>query len=602
MSGLEVVGVVLGSIPLLISALEHYGGVLKALHRWRSAAQEIQSLKRRLGTQQAIFTNTCEHLLGGIVSATFLEAMIADPFGPLWRDLDIKCKLEMRLGPVIGPFGDTAASMVEAIKQFQSRLDLNEHGEVKWIEAKALIRELKRATFTIKRSHYNDLLDILINVNQDLKTLTKQSLQLEPERNARYQGRLLLLLRDISKSVYIAVSNSIQCSCLTSHDVSLELVMPNLKSTDKGEQVSQNSVFRCGFSYTLDRQDSGADLRRWRKVLLKLDNSKKLSQLPEASLIQPQSDYPGPKISDKLRFKSVKFAPFGGKTKAQYSSLAQSQPNRGPGMAQPGAVPITTSATTKDINTTQNMVNLCPIKEHPKPPPIPCYGYIADQSTTENSRFAVYPPELHDDYERATFLSMKYILERDESRISPMSYRQRMKLAVDISSSLLQLSGTPWFPDVLTSDDIFFMVRDGVPVYDRAFVARGLFLTAIHQAKPNTTIQSPNSLPSQSLFAVGILLVELLLLRTLNHVWTPDCAGSTKHPMSAELIKDWKSIKDILDQVEVMGGSNYYSAVRRFLFYDFTPENSSQNEEIFYENIYGKTIALLVEDRNLTQF
>ncbi|KAI1417940.1 hypothetical protein F5Y13DRAFT_150087 [Hypoxylon sp. FL1857] len=198
---------------------------------------------------------------------------------------------------------------------------------------------------------------------------------------------------------------------------------------------------------------------------------------------------------------------------------------------------------------------------------------------------------------------MKRILEDKGSKFPQVSYIQRIKLAIDISSSLLQLSGTPWLPEILTNKDIFFMVRDGIPIYDQAFVAKGPLFMAIPQAIPDPPIQPQCGVSSQSLFALGIILVELLLLRTLNHVWTPSCNRIKGYVTTANQITDWKAIKDILDQVEVMGGSNYYSAVRRFLFCEFTNLNTpSHNDEVLYKEIYGKTIALLVEDRSLSQF
>ena len=131
MSGLEVVGIVLGGVPLIISALEHYGTALQSLSRWRSTTRELQSLKRRLGTQQAIFTNTCEHLLNGIVPSIQLEAMISEPFGPLWQDPTMKRKIQMRLDHVMEPFENTITAMVEAVQEFRTRLDLDENGKVR---------------------------------------------------------------------------------------------------------------------------------------------------------------------------------------------------------------------------------------------------------------------------------------------------------------------------------------------------------------------------------------------------------------------------------------------------------------------------------------
>ncbi|OTA92547.1 hypothetical protein M434DRAFT_322315 [Hypoxylon sp. CO27-5] len=612
MSGLEVVGVVLGSIPLLISALKHYGDVLQAINRWRFIAKEIQSLTRRLGTQQAIFTNTCEHLLSGIVPANDLEEMIAEPFGQSWQDQDIKYKIELRLDHVMEPFANTAKAMVDAVEKFKSRLDLDKNGQVKWIEANAIIRELKRATFTIKRSQYNDLLDILSQGNQDLRTLTNQSLQLEPGRNTRYQGRLLVLLRDISRSVYTAMSNSFQCSCSVTHGISLQMAAPSLRSTDKNEQVLRNATFRCIFSYTSDQQDPEANVQRWQTLLFRLDDSRKsehtkLSQTQHdihPLNHQTQKSAVRLRTSDKFRegIKSVKFAvntTFGNNVGVQSSAITQTQSNHNPTILLSHAAP----SLSRDVDKTIAPVNICHIiRKQGKSPYVPCYGYVADQSTKEISRFGVYPPEPHEDYDNMTWLSMKSVIEDGGLRFPLISYVQKMKLAVDLSSSFLQLNGTPWLPETLTSDDIFFIVQNNVPIYDQAFVAKGSLFMPVTQAISNPPIQSRRGVSSQSLLALGILLIELLLLKTLGHVWTPNCNETKEHMKTIDHITDWKAIKDILDQVECVGTSNYYSAVRRFLFCEFTSMNtSSQDDEILYKEIYGKTIALLVEDHKLSQ-
>ncbi|OTA65389.1 hypothetical protein K449DRAFT_458839 [Hypoxylon sp. EC38] len=608
MSGFEVVGVVLGSIPLLISALKHYGDVLQ---KWRSTAKEIQSLTRRLATEQAIFTNTCENLLNGIVADIRLDEMIAEPFGPLWQNQEIKYKIELRLDHVMEPFANTAKAMVDAVEKFKSRLDLDENGQVKWIEANAIIRELKRATFTITRSQYDDLLDILSQGNQDLRTLTNQSLQLEPGRNTRYQGRLLVMLRDISRSVYTAMSNSFQCSCSATHGISLQMAAPSLKSTDKDEQVLHNATFRCIFSYTPDQQDPGANVQHWRKLLLRLDDSRKSEHSKPSQTQhhihppnhQPQKSAVRLRTSDKVRerIKSVKFAvhsTFGDNTGVQSSTITQTQSSHSPTILLSHAAP----SISRDVDKTIAPVNICHIiRKQGTSPYVPCYGYVADQSTKEISRFGVYPPERHEDYDNMTWLSMKSVIEDKGLRFPPIFYLQKMKLAVDLSSSFLQLNGTPWLPEALTSDDIFFIVQNNVPIYDQAFVAKGSLFMPVTQAISNPPIQSRRGVSSQSLFALGMLLIELLLLKTLDHVWTPNSNETKEHMKTIDHITDWKAIKDILDQVERVGTSNYYSAVRRFLFCDFTSMNtSSQEDEILYKEIYGKTIALLVKDHELS--
>lgn len=496
------------------------------------------------------------------------------------------------------------------------------------------MRELKRASFTIRRSHYDYLLDTLSDGNQDLKTLTMQSLQLEPERNARYQGRLLILLRGISKSAYTAISNSFhQCSCSTIHHVSLEMATPELRSTNTNEQLLHNAVFRCAFSYRSVQQDAGADMRQWEKMLFKLDSPQKLMRSEQnqtgehyrvhAFESQPQPNTArsrGARRSDRLRenFENVKFAmqsTFSGNAKVQSSSSTSSTTTTTTTTETPlnNSASIMPSLETRcpatevltDMDWTPNQINLCQIiRKQGKSAYVPCYGYIGDQSADKHLRFGVHlSQQPHEDYESLKLFPMKHILE-DQSGVFPrISYHQRMKLAVDISSSLLQLNGSPWLPEILTNDNIFFMTRDNIPIYDRAFVIKGSLYVVIPETPMATdTVVQSQSISSQSLFALGVLLVELLLLRGLNHVWEPRRYGTMATLTIADQVKDWKALKDILSQVEVMGGSNYYSAVRRLLFCEFThAHNTFQNEEVLYQEIYGKAIALLVEDRSLSQ-
>ncbi|KAL2006428.1 hypothetical protein VTN00DRAFT_9096 [Thermoascus crustaceus] len=87
MSGFEVAGIVLRSIPLVISALEHYSDGARTLKRWRSYDGELKSLIRSLNTEMVKFQNVCENLLQGIVPPSRIEEMLNDLlalFGKTW--------------------------------------------------------------------------------------------------------------------------------------------------------------------------------------------------------------------------------------------------------------------------------------------------------------------------------------------------------------------------------------------------------------------------------------------------------------------------------------------------------------------------------------
>lgn len=130
MSGFEVLGVVLGTIPLVISALEHYQQGLHTIRRWHSYEAELQSLKRRLGIEKAIFVNTCEQLLSGIVCSVDHEKLIEEPFGELWAKPEIIDQVVLRLDHVFEPFRETLVAMNTALGEIKAKLGLDEQGEV----------------------------------------------------------------------------------------------------------------------------------------------------------------------------------------------------------------------------------------------------------------------------------------------------------------------------------------------------------------------------------------------------------------------------------------------------------------------------------------
>jgi len=122
MSGFEIAGVVLGSIPLVISLLEHYQGGLRTIQRLRKYDRELQSLIRNLRTEQAKLQNVCEKLLEGLVPLSRIDEMVENPFGDLWSDEEIQKKIRARLWRSWGVFEQTAIDMNAAIEEMMERL------------------------------------------------------------------------------------------------------------------------------------------------------------------------------------------------------------------------------------------------------------------------------------------------------------------------------------------------------------------------------------------------------------------------------------------------------------------------------------------------
>jgi len=130
MSGLEITGVVLGTLPLIISALEHCGeGVATAKRFWRYKS-ELRLLILQINTERRIFLNTCEQLLTGIVRLENMADFLNAPGGDSWNDALVKKRLEERLDSSYETFVDNVHGMEKSLKGMMEKLKLDPEGKV----------------------------------------------------------------------------------------------------------------------------------------------------------------------------------------------------------------------------------------------------------------------------------------------------------------------------------------------------------------------------------------------------------------------------------------------------------------------------------------
>ncbi|KAM5370063.1 hypothetical protein ACJA88_010133 [Fusarium oxysporum] len=169
MSGLEVAGIVLSSIPLLIIALEKYTEGLSTLHRWRKYKRELQSLIRNPETERIKLQNFCEKLLLDLVPHYDIEALIDNPMGDLWREEERLKKVQFRLGKGFKVFQDTANDL---------RATLCDIGRLIDSQGEGMFPGLKRAVFTLSRSQYAGILTDIRDSVSNLENLTNHHLSL----------------------------------------------------------------------------------------------------------------------------------------------------------------------------------------------------------------------------------------------------------------------------------------------------------------------------------------------------------------------------------------------------------------------------------------
>lgn len=124
MSGVEVVGLVLGALPLAIKAAKTYQAIISI----KNAGNELGALVRDLETEQALLRDTCEHLLTGIAEVSQIDQLIEDPFGPAWEPYSEAIRL--RLWTSQSAIESKLADMKSAALELKSKLSIAADGKV----------------------------------------------------------------------------------------------------------------------------------------------------------------------------------------------------------------------------------------------------------------------------------------------------------------------------------------------------------------------------------------------------------------------------------------------------------------------------------------
>jgi hypothetical protein len=131
MSGLEVAGVVLGALPLVISALEHYANGVQTAKRYLRYKSELKSLILQINTERGIFINTLEQLLGGLVRIEHMTEFLSNPGKDAWQDAEVDSKLRGRLRGVYKIYLGNVQGMEQSLKSIMEKLALDAEGKVR---------------------------------------------------------------------------------------------------------------------------------------------------------------------------------------------------------------------------------------------------------------------------------------------------------------------------------------------------------------------------------------------------------------------------------------------------------------------------------------
>nr|CDP29154.1 Putative protein of unknown function [Podospora anserina S mat+] len=130
MSGFEVVGVVLASLPIVVAVQQSYAN---SITTWRKYHRKAKMLMRTLETDHTRLENILEMLLIGNAPDDQMEEMVKDPFGPLWKDPIIHSKVRGWLWKSHGVFEQNIQDLKEAVEEIQEKLKIERDDKVRYL-------------------------------------------------------------------------------------------------------------------------------------------------------------------------------------------------------------------------------------------------------------------------------------------------------------------------------------------------------------------------------------------------------------------------------------------------------------------------------------
>ena len=129
MSGVEVIGLILGGLPLVISAVEHYRDGLHPLKDYFRYDNTLKTLRTRLRIQQDLFEGTLQRLLSDDVSDLQAKALFPNADNlvdlKLWGTKTVDDLLHRRLGAKYGNFMDVVREMEAVMQNLMEGLDFD---------------------------------------------------------------------------------------------------------------------------------------------------------------------------------------------------------------------------------------------------------------------------------------------------------------------------------------------------------------------------------------------------------------------------------------------------------------------------------------------
>lgn len=630
MSGIEVVGLVLGAFPIVLNCLDYYREGFEPLEEWWNFRTHFIAFIDDIRHQMMIYHQSIALLLDPIITdPRSLNALVQDATDPRWSNGSLSDLLKQRLvASELERFLRIVQRMEKEIGGLKKLLGIKDgnvriqqdsrhppdHSVLSSLSLKAQWAQpdqqqswewqMQRLRISFDKGKTRKVKKLTIS-NQELKEIIEYSAQIIPIADKRKSSPPVAFFEKMfhhACAMHNALVRNWRCSSGTCRTHQANLCL----------RAETNTI---GFNvlFVLDNEQGPPLEPKKQEVMIKpaKEDPESLSPNEQISFVQHTESFTAIQASFENTSLTRKRSSF---TKLLSKTFSSTQPVLPPenrivsakgGKKARFAVPaitiskdqaenpeITPSASSN--SPPQSIVDLCSSLQNCQNSNL---GIIVDESDRQfqllrsvKSSPATVPPDT------ARLTPLPAILDAYNQASIDIARHRRFEMAVHIASALLQIHTSPWLSSKCSKNQFYFLA-DAQHVYsDYPYVSQ-MFIPSV--TNPPTTDNFQGTPPSiseeetrASLFAVGVIILELIFGHNIEacsfrpHYYGPDNQPNDQTDVSTA--RKWSQ--------KVLGecGVEIADVVRRCLDCSFGPEPNLRDTR-FKQAVYDGVIRPLAD-------
>ncbi|KAH7370409.1 hypothetical protein BKA65DRAFT_488374 [Rhexocercosporidium sp. MPI-PUGE-AT-0058] len=483
-----IVGLVLGVIPLLISAVENYEVTFQPFVTYRRHAKEVLRFTAKLETQRAIFHNECQLLLQAV--GQNLPDILRDPDHPARNDEQLSKRLQELLGSSYGTcvltlklIKDTLDEVTEETKGFGG---LIEKKKSKGKSTFSLFRQKVKISFS--KNRLTDIVNELRDYNKDLRRLSNQIRKLNsnsiqpPQPVTTTAISHLQITQQASSRLYEILASGWACEDGVEHVASMSL---------KVEENCQHSASKVRFNLAVTCiQPSLRCTPLWLAIeSAPSDGSREPPPEKQAAALKSTLQKIGSLGRVRFALSSVMTA----STKMSSSSISQ----------LPVGAQIDLCAMGRLCRYFRQAQNQAALE--------PCMGFLEKTKTFKHFVYRNSPPQpLADDSKSVSLKQILHLGAADKKG----DWVGKLRLARLLALAVLRFHGTKWLPESWGSNDVRFIGHEALTDPEKlpdspCFNAKLSNPSTTPRQIEHPYISASSLAANETLFNLGVVLIEL---------------------------------------------------------------------------------------------